>query len=69
MVLSLIKCGKDGVFANGIACVARCTNVEVRQCKMSGMIAFSGAITLMGTVVHLDCTSEMLIPKFNWSIH
>jgi hypothetical protein len=51
------QCGQHGVFAKGTACVARCTNVEVRQCNMSGMVASSGAITLMGakTTVHHNC--------------
>ena len=50
-----------GVLASGTACVARCTNVEVRQCKWSGVCAREGgSITLMGakTTVHHNCTSE-----------
>ena len=54
-------CGQYGVHAFGPACVARCTNVEVRQCKWSGVCAREGgSITLMGakTTVHHNCTSE-----------
>jgi hypothetical protein len=53
--------GYSGVYAQGTACVARCTNVEVRQCKYSGVAAFEGGlITLMGakTTVHHNNTSE-----------
>ena len=54
------QCGGNGVEASGTACVARCTNVEVRQCAHSGVVASSGgSITLMGakTTVHHNCTS------------
>jgi hypothetical protein len=54
------QCGCSGVYAQGTACVARCTNVEVRQCKYSGVAAFDGGlITLMGTktAVHRNNTS------------
>ncbi len=53
------QCGGDGVTVNGTGVVGRCTNVEVRQCGMSGMVARSGAtITLIGakTTVHHNCT-------------
>ena len=53
------QCGQFGVYAYGTACVARCTNVEVRQCKMSGVSAGEGgSITLMGpkTTVHHNNT-------------
>ena len=45
--------------AYGTGVVGRCTNVEVRQCGMSGVAAFYGAsITLIGakTMVHYNCT-------------
>jgi hypothetical protein len=53
------QCG-FGVYADGTGVVARCTNVEVRQCGMSGVCASSGAsITLIGTktTVHHNCTT------------
>ena len=53
------QCGGYGVVANGTGVVGRCTNVEVRQCEWSGMVAGSGAsITLIGakTTVHHNCT-------------
>jgi len=53
------QCGGDGVTVNGTGIVGRCTNVEVRQCGMSGVVARSGAtITLIGakTMVHHNCT-------------
>ena len=53
------QCGSNGVGAIGTACVARCTNVEVRQCKYSGVNAYDGgSITLVGakTTVHHNCT-------------
>ena len=49
------QCGGSGVLAEGTACVARCTNVEIRQCKWSGVKTYNGgSITLMGakTTVH-----------------
>jgi len=52
------QCGY-GVYAYGV--VSRCTNVEVRQCEYSGVVAYSGAsITLIGakTTVHHNCTPE-----------
>jgi hypothetical protein len=48
-----------GVLAYGTGVVGRCTNVEVRQCGMSGVAASRGAsITLIGakTTVHHNCT-------------
>ena len=45
--------------AYGTGVVGRCTNVEVRQCGMSGVVAYNGAsITLIGakTTVHHNCT-------------
>jgi hypothetical protein len=51
------QCGY-GVLAYGRG-VGRCTNVEVRQCGGSGVIAYNGAsITLIGakTTVHHNCT-------------
>jgi len=48
-----------GVLATGTGVVGRCTNVEVRQCKWSGVVARMGAsITLVGpkTTVHHNCT-------------
>ena len=53
------QCGTFGVWANGTGVVARCTNVEVRHCGMSGVVADNGAsITLIGakTMVHHNCT-------------
>jgi hypothetical protein len=53
------QCGYYGVVASGTGVVGRCTNVEVRQCGMSGVIAWNGAsITLIGpkTTVHHNCT-------------
>jgi len=52
------QCGGNGVSAGGTV-VARCTNVEVRQCGYSGVVAHNGAsITLIGakTAVHHNCT-------------
>ena len=54
------QCGWHGVNAAGPGVVGRCTNVEVRQCKGSGVLADSGAsITLVGakTNVHDNCTT------------
>jgi len=53
------QCGWHGVIAVGTGVVGRCTNVEVRQCEMSGVCAHKGAsITLIGakTTVHHNCT-------------
>jgi hypothetical protein len=53
------QCGGYGVCARGTGVVVRCTDVEVRQCGLSGMVAFIGAsITLIGaqTTVHHNCT-------------
>ena len=53
------QCGGHGVDANGTGVVGRCTNVEVRQCRWSGVLARKGAsITLIGakTTVHHNCT-------------
>jgi len=49
------QCGGYGVVAFGTGVVGRCTNVEVRQCDLSGVYASKGAsITLIGakTTVH-----------------
>jgi hypothetical protein len=54
------QCGDEGVVAVDTGVVGRCTNVEVRQCGWSGMVAGSGAsITLIGTktTVHHNCTT------------
>jgi hypothetical protein len=54
-------CRSLGVFANGTGAVGRCTNVEVRQCGGSGVLASQGAsITLIGsnTKVHHNCTDR-----------
>ena len=54
------QCGNFGVWAAGTGVVGRCTNVEVRQCGGSGVVASKGAsITLIGaeTTVHHNCTS------------
>jgi len=56
------QCGLYGVVARGTGIVGRCTNVEVRQCGMSGVYAERGAsITLIGakTTVHHNCTRGM----------
>jgi len=53
------QCGGHGVVAYGTGVVGRCTNVEVRQCRWSGVKAYNGAsITLIGakTTVHHNCT-------------
>ena len=53
------QCGYYGVWANGTGVVGRCTNVEVRKCGQSGVLASRGAsITLIGakTTVHHNCT-------------
>tara|TARA_B110001452_G_scaffold140021_1_gene116362 strand:+ start:928 stop:1599 length:672 start_codon:yes stop_codon:yes gene_type:complete len=53
------QCRCHGVSASGTGVVGRCTNVEVRQCGLSGMVAYDGAsITLIGpkTTVHHNCT-------------
>jgi hypothetical protein len=54
------QCDIHGVCAYGTGVVGRCTDVEVRQCGMSGVVADSGAsITLIGTktTVHHNCTT------------
>jgi hypothetical protein len=56
----LEQCGGSGVCASGTGVVGRCTNVEVRQCGLSGVVANNGAsITLIGakTTVHHNCTN------------
>jgi len=53
------QCG-SGVWAYGTGVIGRCTNVEVRQCGKSGVMAQSGAsVTLIGakTTVHHNCTT------------
>ena len=48
-----------GIYADGTGGVGRCTNVEVRQCRESGVVVINGAsITLIGdkTTVHHNCT-------------
>jgi hypothetical protein len=52
------QCEYQGVAASGNGVVGRCTNVEVRQCGMSGVVASHGAsITFIGTktTVHHNC--------------
>jgi hypothetical protein len=54
------QCGWQGVLARGTGVVGRCTNVEVRQCGLSGVYAsHGGSITLIGakTTVHHNCTT------------
>jgi len=54
------QCGTTGVFAWGAGVVGRCTNVKVRQCGESGVVASDGtSITLIGakTTVHHNCTT------------
>jgi hypothetical protein len=54
------QCDFNGVWASGTGVVGRCTNVEVRQCGWSGVVAYDGAsITLIGakTTVHHNCTA------------
>jgi hypothetical protein len=58
------QCRSSGVLAHGTGIhrrqiVGRCTNMEVRQCGLSGVKATNGAfITLIGTktTVHHNCT-------------
>ena len=53
------QCGDGGVTADGTGGIGRCTNVEVRQCGLSGVEAADGAsVTLIGakTTVHHTCT-------------
>jgi hypothetical protein len=53
------QCGFVGVVANGAGVVGRCTNLEVRHCAASGLLAYDGgSITLIGakTTVHHNCT-------------
>jgi hypothetical protein len=55
----LVEQCETGVVALGTDVVVQCTNVEVRQCVMSGVVASHGAsITLIGpkTSVHQNCT-------------
>ena len=54
------QCGWQGVLVRGTGVVGRCTNVEVRQCRLSGVYASHGGfITLIGakTTVHHNCTN------------
>ena len=54
------QCGGNGVYAKDTGVVGRCTNVEVKKCGWSGVVAANGAsITLIGakTTVHDNCTS------------
>ena len=53
-------CGFHGVAALDTDAEGRCTNVEVRYCKWSGVCASNGgSLTLMGskTTIHSNCTS------------
>jgi hypothetical protein len=55
------QCSGSGVVAFGTGVVGRCTNVEVRQCGWSGVLAINGAsITLIGakTTVQHNCTNR-----------
>jgi hypothetical protein len=55
----LVEQCRYGVCANGTGVVGRCSNVEVRQCGLSGVLVEEGAsITLIGakTTVHHNCT-------------
>jgi len=55
------QCGNYGVAASGTGGVGTCTNVEVRRCGGSGVLASRGAsMTLIGakTTVHHNCTKE-----------
>jgi|SaaInlV_150m_DNA_4_1039716.scaffolds.fasta_scaffold03822_4 hypothetical protein len=55
------QCHSQGVFVYGTNVVARCTNVEVKECGGSGVTAANGAsITLIGarTTVHNNCIKE-----------
>jgi hypothetical protein len=54
------KCSGSGVGVHGTGAVGRCTNMEVRQCGMNGVVVSKGAsITLIGakTTVHHNCTT------------
>jgi len=64
------QCSGSGVYAYGTGgsigggVVGRCTNVEVRQCGDSGVVAHKGgSITLIGakTTVHHNCTRKRAI--------
>jgi hypothetical protein len=64
------QCKGDGVRADGTGVVGRCTNVEVRQCGLSGVLATNGAsITLIGakTTVHHNCTTRT-IPAYGLTV-
>ena len=54
------QCGQSGVIVLGTGVVGRCTNVEVRHCEQSGVVAaMGGSMTLFGakTTVHHNCTT------------
>jgi hypothetical protein len=56
------RCNGFGVVAEGTGVVSRCTNLEMRQCGLSGVAVAKGAsITLIGakTMVHHNCTDGM----------
>jgi hypothetical protein len=69
------QCVWNGVVAVGTDTVGRLTNLEVRQCGLSGVQAYNGAsITLIGakTTVHHNCTKGGsdeygLNVDFSWS--
>ena len=64
------QCGY-GVYASGTGVVGRCTNVEVRQCRDTGVLAAKGAsITLIGakTTVHHNSTSEYASDEYGLQV-
>jgi hypothetical protein len=64
-------CGIHGVVAYGTGVVGRCTNIEVRQCGGSGVLAYNGAsITLIGanTTVHDNCTDGRRLHEYGLTV-
>ena len=62
LVLGILGRGLGRVSAAGAGVVGKCTNVEVRQCGYSGVLANNDAsITLIGakTTVHHNCTNGL----------
>jgi hypothetical protein len=57
--LMIDQCGEYGVCAYGSSTLAKCTNITVRQCKLSGVMAQNGGTIIIGgakTSVHENCT-------------
>ena len=54
------QCNGVGMWVEGESCVVVCKNIEIRQCKSSGLDAVDGAnVTFMGkrTSIHDNCTN------------